>query len=73
MTVSELIKALNGVPGNLPVYIADHDHGDYETGGKASFVDVKDQSEADEEGKAYLNSKQGNAFKIKGKYLVIKS
>lgn len=48
MTVSELRKALKGIKGDTPVYMADHDHGTYETNSLVNRVMLIDQKNADD-------------------------
>lgn len=43
MKVKDLIKQLENLPQNLEIYWADHDHGDFETGGKAGKVKLIDK------------------------------
>ncbi len=72
MTVSQLRKKLKGIDGNLPVYIADHDHAEYETNSianQAYVVDYKDLSDYSKE----QMKKRGDEFSRQAKkYLVIR-
>lgn len=68
MTVKQLKEKLKGVPDNTPVYLADHDHADYETNCLAYSVHIQNQKDA---GADWHNNKFNDAFKIKGTYLVI--
>lgn len=43
MKVKDLIKQLECLPQNLEIYWADHDHGEFETGGKAGEVKLIDK------------------------------
>jgi hypothetical protein len=70
LTVKELRKALRGVPDNMPVYIADHDHAEYGTNSIAGLAYVVDQNELNEFEKESLE--RNPEFKIKGKYFVIR-
>ncbi len=45
MTVSELRKLMKGVPGNLKVYIRDHDHSRYEYNGAAGHAEIVNRKE----------------------------
>jgi hypothetical protein len=63
LTVKDLHKALKGVPGNTPVYTADHDHSKYEWNGKAGRAELINQSGAERVDKE---------FAIKGNYFVIR-
>ncbi len=65
LTVSQLRKKLKGIDCKLPVYIADHDHGTYETNGRLSFVRVVNQADNEIE-------RIEPQFIIKGKYLVLR-
>lgn len=70
MTVAELRKELRGIPGDMPVYIADHDHAEWETNSIAGCVFVVNQTTLSNNDRRELD-KDPN-FKIKGKYLVIR-
>lgn len=68
MTVGELIKKLKGLDGNLPVYISDHDHSEWETNGKLNSVYKVNQKDMDKWNKKHLDP----IFKIEGEYLVLR-
>lgn len=71
MTVSELRKKLKGLKGDMPVYISDHDHGEYETNGSLGSVKVINHSNMDE---MDLKSHRRDGFEIKhGDYLSLKA
>lgn len=68
MTVKELKEKLKSMPDNLTVYLADHDHAEYETNSRAHSVDIVDQKNASEK---WHNDPFNSCFKIKEKYVVI--
>ena len=70
MTIKELRKQLRGLDENLEIYTADHDHSEWETNGKASCVEVRNQSEMD--GYAKESLRKNPEFKIDGYHVVIK-
>lgn len=69
MTVSELRKYLKGVPGSMPVYIADHDHAEFEVNSIAGYAEVMDKRDADAERERATNYQFDN---LPNKYLVIR-
>ena len=44
MKVSKLIRVLKKMPQNLEIYMADHDHGTYETNSIANNCELIDKS-----------------------------
>ena len=48
MKVKQLIKKLEGLPKNLEIYSADHDHGKFETSSEIGRVELIDKSEMDD-------------------------
>lgn len=66
LTVGDLKDQLFHVPDKTPVYIADHDHGDFETNSRAFSVALLNQKNA-----AKTGQKISKEFVINGDYLVI--
>lgn len=66
MNVSDLRKAIRRLDGNMPVFIADHDHGEYEYNSIAGSAKVMNQ-----DGKT-ASQEIGHEFIIEGDYLVIR-
>ena len=48
MKVKELIAMLNELPKNLHIYIADHDHGKYETSSSAHTCELINKANMNE-------------------------
>ena len=69
MTVSELRKKLKGINGKLPVYIADHDHGEYDVNSIANQVFIVNRDEMSNWDKKNEDQSQRDNPK---KYLVIR-
>ncbi|HYD90495.1 MAG TPA: hypothetical protein VEA37_03290 [Flavobacterium sp.] len=67
LKVKDLIKKLKKFDGDLPVYIADHDHATFETNGQAYSVHIVDQKNMDKAAKA----RQKEFYKIEGEYIII--
>ena len=65
MILKELRKQLRGLDENMQVYIANHDHSEWETDALASHVDVRNQQDYDKDYK-----KEGQPI-IYGNYIVI--
>lgn len=70
LTVGQLKKALKGIDDKTPVYLADHDHSEWETNGQADRVEVINQKDFDQWIQDRL--KKDNEFKIDGNYVVIR-
>ena len=70
LTVGQLKKALKGIDDKTPVYLADHDHSEWETNGQANRVEVINQKEFDQWTQDRLN--KDSQFKIDGNYVVIR-
>lgn len=70
LTVGKLRKCIRGVNPNMVVYIADHDHAEYETNSVAGLAYVVDQSNLSEFEKERLD--KNPELKIEGKYFVIR-
>jgi alpha-N-acetylglucosamine transferase len=70
LTVGQLKKALKGIDEKTPVYLADHDHSEWETNGQANRVEVINQKDFDEWTQDRL--KKDSQFKIEGTYVVIR-
>lgn len=51
-------------------FTADHDHSEFETNGRAGHAELKNQKNAEQYQKEYLD--KNDFFKIKGNYFVIK-
>ena len=69
LTVGELQKALRGLPKDMPVYTVDHDHSEWETNGRASKAEVRNQEDMSEYAQESLE--KDDTFKIKGDYFII--
>lgn len=68
MTLKELRKQLRGLDENMQVFIANHDHSEWETDACTSSVDVRNQDDYKEE----LKNERDNAQPtIEGNYIVI--
>lgn len=63
LTVKDLRRALKGVPGNTPVFTADHDHGKYEWNSRARTAELVNQLGVE---------RVQEEFKLKGNYFVIR-
>jgi len=70
LTVGQLKKALKGIDDKTPVYLADHDHSEWETNGQANRVEVINQKDFDQWTQDRL--KKDSEFKIDGTYVVIR-
>lgn len=70
LTVGKLRDILKGLPDNMPIYTADHDHSEWETNGRASYAEVRNQKDMSDYAKECLERDKG-IFKRKGKYFVI--
>jgi len=70
LTVGQLKKALKGIDEKTPVYLADHDHLEWETNGQANRVEVINQKDFDQWTQDRL--KKDSQFKIDGTYVVIR-
>jgi hypothetical protein len=70
LTVGQLKKALKGIDDKTPIYLADHDHSEWETNGQANQVQVINQKDFDQWIQARL--KKDSQFKIDGNYVVIR-
>ena len=70
LTVGKLKKALKGIDDKTPVYLADHDHSEWETNGRASIVELINQKDFDD----YIQGEieKDSCFKIDGNYIVIR-
>ena len=51
MKVKKLIAILKKIPQDLDVYMADHDHGEYETNNKIGNCELVDKSKMDDDTK----------------------
>ena len=69
LTVGKLKKLLKGIDDKTPIYLADHDHSEWETNGTASDVRIVNQNDFDEWTQKRLEKDE--QFKIKGTYVVI--
>tara|TARA_R110000772_G_scaffold157229_1_gene268458 strand:- start:147 stop:350 length:204 start_codon:yes stop_codon:yes gene_type:complete len=65
MTLKELRKQLRGLDENMEVYIANHDHSEWETDALTCYVRVENQEDYDVDYK-----KEGQPI-INGDYIVI--
>jgi len=70
MTIKELRKKLRGLDENMQVFIANHDHSEWETDGLAVGLDVRNQDDYIEE---LTNERDSAQPKIDGDYVVINS
>ncbi len=70
LTVGQLKKALKGIDDKTPIYLADHDHSEWETNGQANRVEVINQKDFDQWTQDRL--KKDSQFKIDGTYVVIR-
>lgn len=70
LTVGQLKKALKGIKDSTPVYLADHDHSEWETSSRANYLEVINQKDLDDYAKQKLE--EDPYFKIKGEYVVIR-
>ena len=68
MTIKELRKKLRGLDENMKVYIANHDHSEWETDGLASNADIRNQDDFKGE---LLDEPDNSQPTINGDYLVI--
>jgi hypothetical protein len=68
MTLKELRKELRGLDENMQVFIANHDHSEWETDACTSSVDVRNQDDYKDELENELDSAQPT---IEGNYIVI--
>jgi len=65
MKLKELRKQLRGLDENMQVFIANHDHSEWETDALASSVDVRNQDDFD------IDYKSEGQPIIDGNYIVI--
>jgi hypothetical protein len=65
MTLKQLRKQLRGLDENMQIYIANHDHSEWETDALTSHVDVRNQKDYDVDYKS-----EGQPI-IDGNYIVI--
>lgn len=73
MTVKQLIAKLKKMPQGLPIYIADHDHGQYETNSIVGTCEIVDKEDMDESEKERTTEKFYEAFNgTPNKYVVIR-
>ena len=70
LTVGQLKKALKGIDDKTPIYLADHDHSEWETNGQASSIDIVNQKNFDQWIQDRLE--RDSEFKIDGNYVVIR-
>lgn len=70
MTVGELKKALRGLPNDMIVMCADHDHAEWETNGTPSSAGVVNQKYMSDYAHQELEKNDG-VFKIKGDYFLL--
>ena len=68
MTIKELRKKMRGLDENMEVFVANHDHSEWETDALANSVDVRNQEDYIEE---LQNERDRAQPKIEGDYLVI--
>lgn len=68
LTAGKLRKLLIGIPANTPIYIADHDHGTYETNSIARIAKLINQEDAD----PWDVDRLAEVQKITGPYFVIR-
>lgn len=47
MKVSELRNQLKGLPGNLEIYVRDHDQSEYEINGEARYIRIVKKKDRD--------------------------
>jgi len=73
MTVKELRAALKGLPGNMEVYTADHDHGKFEVNAPAGEAEVINKKDAEPWDLDHLYDIEKEEFESRpNKYLVIR-
>lgn len=65
MTLKELRRKLRGLDPNMQVYIANHDHSEWETDARVTNVDVRNQNDYD------VNYEKEGQPIIDGDYIVL--
>lgn len=63
MKVGDLKRLLNGIPDNTPLYVKNHDNGEYENSGQVAYAAYLNQHNA--------HSKIDDCHKIDGDYFII--